>query len=383
MRGGLRYFVVCFVMGLTGLAMAQLTSWSDMRSSDIDFTRQTQNAAMLMKGSDSELYYLEVDETTGAIPVSGTFSFTDADWGAVGASTQRVAAVIGNESDVADFGSGAASAQTLRVTVATDDTVTVDSTDLDIRDLTSASDSVAAAQTGAWTVDLDASASVDVENLPTTVDTNFGSPGASTVRVAAELGVGGAAVANGNPVPVSDAGGTLSVDATDLDIRDLTDASDAVQIGDGVDQVDVTAAGELEVSLTTAVPAGTNNIGDVDIASAIPAGTNNIGSVETAGKSSVELIRHDHSSTAVTTSAYTQLVASTSGTINRLHIFDSSGEALILATGAAASENDIAYIPPGGLDAPLDINIASGTRLSVKALTGNTSAGDLIITALD
>lgn len=56
------------------------------------------------------------------------------------------------------------------------------------------------------------------------------------------------------------------------------------RITDGTDAVDVTANGELEVSLMTALPAGTNNIGDVDIISApaIVAGTNWIGLTTTA-----------------------------------------------------------------------------------------------------
>lgn len=187
--------------------------------------------------------------------------------------------------------------------------------------------------------------------------------------------------------------------ATNLDVRDLTDASDSVQIGDGTDTLLVAADGSITVNNQTALDQASDSvaIGDgtdtiaisasgeasVTLTTAIPAGTNNIGVVESAGKSSVEVVRNDHSSTAVTTGAYVELVASTSGTINRFHIFDSSGEALILATGAAASEVDVAYIPPGGLDAPLDLNVASGTRLSVKALTADTSVGDLIITALD
>lgn len=39
------------------------------------------------------------------------------------------------------------------------------------------------------------------------------------------------------------------------------------------------AAGDVQVDLASAIPAGTNNIGDVDIASAIPAGSNIIGNV--------------------------------------------------------------------------------------------------------
>lgn len=79
--------------------------------------------------------------------------------------------------------------------------ITVDATDLDIRDLTSVSDSV--------------------EVLQDTHD---------DLNANANIQVGNADVANGNPVPVSDAGGSLTVDATDLDIRDLTLAADAVKV---------------------------------------------------------------------------------------------------------------------------------------------------------
>lgn len=198
-----------------------------------DEARRARSCQLVARGTGTDtMYFVEVDPTTGALPVdaSVSLSFTDTDFGAT-TNSQRVAAVLGNSTAEAAFGTGTRSAQTLRVTVATDDVVPVTVT------------------TKQW------------------------------------------------------------------------------------------------------------------------------------GK--IELITNDHSSTAITTSAYVQLVASTSADINRFHIFDSSGEGLIMATGAAASEVDQFYIPPGGLDSPLDFYVASGTRLSVKALTGNTSAGDLIITALD
>lgn len=47
------------------------------------------------------------------------------------------------------------------------------------------------------------SGTVAVSNLPTTADTNLGSPGASTLRVAAMVGIGSTAVSNANPLPVT------------------------------------------------------------------------------------------------------------------------------------------------------------------------------------
>lgn len=70
--------------------------------------------------------------------------------------------------------------------------------------------------------------------------------------------------------PISDAGGSLTVD----------DGGSTLSIDDGGGSLTVDGA----VSLTGSVPAGTNNIGDVDVLSlpSIPAGTNNIGDVDVA-----------------------------------------------------------------------------------------------------
>lgn len=95
-------------------------------------------------------------------------------------------------------------------------------------------------------------------------------------------------------------------------------------------------------------------------------------------RSKVNLLFNDYSSTPVTTASYVQLIASTAATSTKLEIFDSSGEVLILAVGAAASEVDQLYIFPGG-NGPVELNIPSGSRVSVKAKTTTASAGLLVI----
>lgn len=100
------------------------------------------------------------------------------------------------------------------------------------------------------------------------------------------------------------------------------------------------------------------------------------------GGDSAQIIRNDYSTTNVTTAAYVQLVASTTNNINRVWIFDSSGQDFVLATGAAASEVDQIQIPPGGWDAPVDIFIPSGSRLSIKSKSATASSGILLISAV-
>ena len=101
-----------------------------------------------------------------------------------------------------------------------------------------------------------------------------------------------------------------------------------------------------------------------------------------SGRSKVLLATINYVSTNVTTSAYTEITASTTGAINRLYIADTSGSALIIAVGGAGSEVDQLYVGPGGSDAPYELNVPSGSRLSIKALDANATSGRLILTAL-
>lgn len=87
-----------------------------------------------------------------------------------------------------------------------------------------------------------------------------------------------------------------------------------------------------------------------------------------------------YSSTSITTAAYTQLVASTTSVTNTIHIFDSSGQAMILATGASGSEVVQLYIPPGG--DTYTLTIPAGTRIAYKALTATASSGYLLMSFL-
>lgn len=103
----------------------------------------------------------------------------------------------------------------------------------------------------------------------------------------------------------------------------------------------------------------------------------------TVGKTSSWLEYLDYALTPVTTGAYVQLIASTTAVINYMTVFDSSGQTMILATGAPGSEIDQIYIPPGGNSAGYPLNIPTGTRISLKALSGNATSGNLIITGLD
>lgn len=89
---------------------------------------------------------------------------------------------------------------------------------------------------------------------------------------------------------------------------------------------------------------------------------------------------NDYSSTNVTTAAYVQLIASTANAVNNLCLSNSSGSVIIIATGAAASESDRIYLPAGGSGCYTGLNLPVSTRVSLKALDQTASTGFFLFT---
>jgi hypothetical protein len=167
----------------------------------------------------------EIGNATGA---------ADFNYGTVGAQTLRVASQIGNATGAADFGAGATDAQTLRVTAnqGTPGTAAngwfVRPTDGTNSQAYTAAGEAKVTITEPLPAGTNSIGTVVASNFPTTVDTNYGTVGANTIRTAAQIGnatgaadfnngatdaqtlrvaanlaVGGANVSGTNPVPVS------------------------------------------------------------------------------------------------------------------------------------------------------------------------------------
>jgi hypothetical protein len=100
--------------------------------------------------------------------------------------------------------------------------------------------------------------------------------------------------------------------------------------------------------------------------------------ISQVGRSVRNRARIDYTSTSVTTGAYVQLLASTSGAVNEVEIFDSSGQTLVLATGGAGSESDQIYIFPGG-NGRVPLAIATSTRVAIKAVSATASVGEISV----
>lgn len=95
------------------------------------------------------------------------------------------------------------------------------------------------------------------------------------------------------------------------------------------------------------------------------------------GKTVPHTTFQNYSTTNVTTGAWVQLISSVTANIDEIQIFDSSGQTLELGIGAAASETRLFLISPGGTT--VQARIASGSRVSIRAVSGTASSGALVV----
>lgn len=168
-----------------------------------------------------------------AAQIGNATGAADFNYGAIGAQSLRVASQIGNATGAADFNAGATSAQTLRVQANQGAPGTnangwfVRPTDGTNNQSFTAAGEAKVSITEPLPAGTNAIGTVNASNFPTTVDTNYGTVGANTIRtasqignatgaadfnngatgaqtlrVAANLAVGGANVTSLNPVPV-------------------------------------------------------------------------------------------------------------------------------------------------------------------------------------
>jgi len=110
----------------------------------------------------------------------------------------------------------------------------------------------------------------------------------------------------------------------------------------------------------------------------LSSGTDSVSAVTNSYTQANVPINNSYASTNVTTSAYVQLVASTSNALNAIEIYDTSGQILYLATGGSGSEVNLMIIPQGG-NGLIPVSIPASTRISVKAITATANAGYLSI----
>jgi len=82
------------------------------------------------------------------------------------------------------------------------------------------------------------------------------------------------------------------------------------------------------------------------------------------------------------TSAWLQLAASISSTVNFIEIFDSTGFTARLGTGAASSEVDLLLDVPGG-NGHIPVFVNAGTRVSMRPLVAPPAGSEVVINFYD
>jgi hypothetical protein len=229
---------------------------------------------------------------------------------------------------------------------------------------------------------------VAANNFPVTVATDTGATSVSTIRTVLctrheNLAIPLAAqLSNGSVALAYDSGASSSATLrTVLATRHEAVATPlAAQLSNGSAALAYDSGAASSATLRT-VLATRHESASSPLSVRITNGTA-FGTPAVTGRAYADSVRKDYSAGSVTTGAWTQLIASTAATINELRIFDSSGQTMELGTGAGASETRVLLIPPGGFDSAVTLLIASGTRLSVRAVSATASTGELTISGL-
>jgi hypothetical protein len=176
----------------------------------------------------------------------------------------------------------------------------------------------------------------------------------------ANLQVGNADVDNANSVPVSDAGGSLTVDATDLDIRDLSASQDSVAISDGTESLEVNTDGSINVVVQEAP--GTEIV-DYDTAAAVAASATS-----------------DHDWTSTAASKLLKVLASASGKL-KIEVQVETGSASNTFDTVAVAFNSTAN-PNIDLDLRKFADVPNGARVRVVRTNRDLLAQDVYSTII-
>ena len=342
----------------------------------------------------------------------------DKDYGVVGANTIRTAAQIGNATGAADFGSGADSAQTLRITPSTrSETAT---TPLAVR----LSDG-AAFYDGAT----EATAQAISGQLPATLGQK---PSASALAVVISGDQTAIPASQSGTWNINNITGTVSLPtgaATESSLTTMSGklpltlgqkiAAESMSVTIASDQsdIDVAQAGTWNlnnITGTISLPTGAateatlaqldgkvaNNYGVATGAVRTAAQIGNAGGVAdfdegAAGSQTLRVVLADESkaqgglepvavitrtySSINVTGTYSSLGAPLASTANMVAFFETGGVPLVIGWGLV----DKFIIPPGGAESPLPVTIPAATQLQIKTADGSTvSSGNFYMTVL-
>ncbi len=85
--------------------------------------------------------------------------------------------------------------------------------------------------------------------------------------------------------------------------------------------------------------------------------------------------------TGVSNAGYTEIITATAFAIKSMTWFESSGQPMVVAIGAAGVEVDLFNVPPGGFNGEIPMNIPAGSRVSIKELVSTALSSGVMIVA--
>ena len=327
----------------------------------------------------------------------------DKNYGVVGANTIRTAAQIGNATGGAAFGSGADSAQTLRVTTSTrSETAT---TPLAVR-LTDGSafyagatettlgvvsgklpatlGQKAMAASLAVVIANDQSA-VPVSGTVTATNAANGTLGTTPPTVATQIAAQGPsglqylAASISGLLKVDGSGATQPISAASLPLP--SGAATETTLNNVYGRL-VQDFGASTTALRTASLIG-NTSGTADFnAGATSAQTLRVtlasDSRQTGGFTPIQVINRDYSSSSIS-GTFATLGSTLSATANCVTFFETGGSPIIIGWGGV----DKFVVPPGGAESPVLVTIPSGTQLQIRTADATTvNTGRFLMTVL-
>ena len=327
----------------------------------------------------------------------------DKNYGVVGANTIRTAAQIGNATGGAAFGSGADSAQTLRVTTSTrSETAT---TPLAVR-LTDGSafyagatettlgvvsgklpatlGQKAMAASLAVVIANDQSA-VPVSGTVTATNAANGTLGTTPPTVATQIAAQGPsglqylAASISGLLKVDGSGATQPISAASLPLP--SGAATETTLNNVYGRL-VQDFGASTTALRTASLIG-NTAGTADFnAGATSAQTLRVtlasDSRQTGGFTPIQVINRDYSSSSIS-GTFATLGSTLSATANCVTFFETGGSPIIIGWGGV----DKFVVPPGGAESPVLVTIPSGTQLQIRTADATTvNTGRFLMTVL-
>lgn len=328
-----------------------LDSWSTWVAAQPSTARQVPPTALVARGIGTDTYYvMEVDETTGALPVDlsgGTISIDYS--GPTGSPVPADAAFVGG----------------------TDGT--------NLRGIKTDSG-------GELQIDVLSSA------LPSGAATAAKQPALGTAGTASADVITVQGIASMTPLQIADNGGSITVDgtvaATQSGTWNITNISGTVSLptGAATESTLSTLNGKFNANYGAASGAvrTASQIGNATAVADFDAGAVSAQTLRVSGASRTysDSVNKDYSGGSVTTAAWTQLIASTAAAINLVCITDTSGQVMELGTGGAGVESRV-FLIAQGWSGCIPLRIAASTRVAVKAVTATASTGYLTISGMN